>query len=183
MIVPDYYYDFRRIADTVLTVKYDIPTGDLPWVKEFKKSNQPISFHNGCKMWLDESSLPPSCSDVTNLSNKGVLYGLFCNWKFYVGSTEDFGERMSTHVMDSKKDGLGQELYSDMIKTGECVVFVFAIVDHSILLKAESDLIRECKEYSIKKSCNFDETAIKFITESISDSREYASNYCYNIKD
>lgn len=182
MKIPDYYYEFRQIADTTLNVKYDIPIGNLSWIKPFKRSGQPISFYNYCKMWLDESSLPPSCSDVTDLSNKGVLYGIFCNGKFYVGSTEDFGERMSTHVKDSKKNDLGQEMYSDMVKEGECFVFIFAIVDNNILLSAESDLIGECKNYSIRKACKFNEKSIKFISESIADSKEYASKYCYNIK-
>ena len=71
-----------------------------------------------------------------------------------------------------------------MIKNGEDVSFIFTIFEDEKMLKdAEHMLIKECKKYSIKKACNFDEKAEKFINESIEDTKEYAQKYCYNIID
>ncbi len=178
------YIEFRKLSEISLITLYNLPIENMPWVKRPSLSEQPIVFYNKCKMYFDNSSLPPYCVDVTDVSNKNVLYGIFCNNKFYVGSTTDFGERMATHIKNTRKDKSLQQLYSDMIKNGEAVSFIFAIFEDEKMLKdAEHMLIKECKKYSIKKACNFDEKAEKFINESIEDTKEYAQKYCYNIID
>ena len=185
MDIKNYYHDFRTKVDFILESNYNLPTGNLPWIKKERISQLPIAFYNKCNMYFDESSLPPSCSNVTDLSNKHILYGIYCNNKFYIGKTSDFGERLSTHIKDSRIDKKSsQQLYKDMIKCGECLVFVFCIAeDKETLDILEHEVIKECKEYSIMLSCGFDQQKIKFITESISDSKEFALYYCYNIVD
>jgi hypothetical protein len=113
------------------------------------------------------------------------IYGIYCNGKFYIGKTSDFGERLSTHIKDSRSDKkTSQQLYKDMVECGECLVFIFCIVeDKETFDRLEHEIIKECKEFSIGLSCNFDQQKIKFITESIDDTKEYSLNYCYNIID
>ena len=182
MEITENYENFRKVAEIPLTVLYNILSENSPRIKRPILSEQPIAFYNKCKMYFDKSSLPPSCADVTDLCNKCVVYGIYCNDKFYVGSTTDFGERMATHIKDTRKNRELQQLYSDMVKAGECISFVFCITEsEETLSQAEHTVIKECKNYSVRKACNFDENAIKFITESIGDTKEYAQKYCYNI--
>lgn len=184
MEITSSYIEFRKLAEIQLVALYNPPQENVPWIKRAVLTEQPIAFYNKCKMYFDKSSLPLSCVDVTDLSNKYVLYGIYCNDKFYVGSTTDFGERMATHVKDTKKDNGMRQLYSDMTKTGECISFVFAVFgDEESLRNAEHTIIKECKSYSIKKACNFEVCAIRFINESIDDTKEYSQKYCYNIMD
>lgn len=177
------YQDFRKSVRERIEALYNLRQENISWVKRVVLSKQPIVFYNKCKMFFDESSLPPSCSDVTDLSNKYVLYGIYCNNKFYIGSTGDFGERMTTHIRDSRKDKGLQRLYTDMAKTGECVSFVFGVLDNEKNLKdAEHTVIKECKDYSVKRDCKFDDRKVKFVSESLSDMKKCGQKYCYNIK-
>lgn len=185
MIFPEHYYEFRRRVDCILTMKYDIPQGNTPYIKEANLTQIPLAFYNGCNMFLDLSSLPPFCVSVTDLSNKNVLYGIFCNEKFYIGQTTDFGERMSTHVKDSKKHKKQQKLYADMKMCKECCVFILGVFDGpngvEEMKNAETEIIQCCKNFSIEKECGYDKRQIKFIKESIEDEKEYSLKYCYNI--
>lgn len=182
MEIQDYYYDFRKRVDLILSLQYNLPQGNLSWVKSAKITQQPIAFFNDCNIYFDESSLPPICSNVTDLSNKYILYGIFCNGKFYIGKTKDFGERMSTHIKDSRNNTSSQQLYKDMLKNGECLTFIFGIADDvNTFDSMEHTIINECKKYSVELECNFDKQKIKFINESIEDTKEYALKYCYNI--
>jgi hypothetical protein len=185
MDIKEYYHNFRTKVDFILESCYNLPHGNLPWVKKEKISQLPIAFYNKCNIYFDESSLPPSCTNVTDLSNKYIIYGIYCNGKFYIGKTSDFGERLSTHIKDSRSDKkTSQQLYKDMVECGECLVFIFCIVeDKETFDRLEHEIIKECKEFSIGLSCNFDQQKIKFITESIDDTKEYSLNYCYNIID
>lgn len=182
MDIKNYYYDFRKRIDNILCVKYNLPIGNLSWVKKINISQSPIAFFNKCNIYFDNSSLPPNCSNVIDLSNKYVLYGIYCDGKFYIGKTKDFGERLSTHIKDSRNNKSSQQLYKDMIKCGECLAFIFGVVDvENLCNDIEHTIINECKQFSIDMSCNFDKQKIKFITESIDDTKEYALKYCYNI--
>ena len=182
MRMNEIYTEYRKRADILLLTKFDIPSNEMIYIKDSRIAQTPIAFYNGCKMYFDESSLPCSYSDITDLSNKFVLYGIFCNNKFYIGQTTDFGERMATHIKDSKKEKKHQTLYQNMRETQECVSFVFAVFnDYETLKKAEATIIADCKQFSIEKRCCNDKNKIKFIMESINDEREYAQTYCYNI--
>lgn len=184
MKIVDYYYNFRQKANDLLDREYAIPVGHKAWVKRAKVLHQPISFFNGCNIYFDETSLPPICSNVTDLSNQYVLYGILCNGKFYMGKTTDFGERMSTHAKDARNNTSAQLLYQDMIRTGECLVFAVCIAeDKETFDRIEHSLISLAKEFSIEKGCNFNNDLINVIKESIRDSKEYSSKYCYNIAD
>ena len=182
--IPKYYFDFREKINRLLVDHYHMSIENVPCVKREKISHSPVAFYNKSKMYFDESSLPLACTDISDLSNQNVLYGIFCKGKFYIGSTTDFGERISTHIKDAKKYKKKklQRLYADMVQTGECLAFVFATTDtEQDLRRLEHIVIRECKKYSIDKACNFDENAIFFINEGIDDSKEYANKFCYNI--
>ena len=180
----EYYYTFRERVSTILQEQYGLPKEKVSWVKKIKTSSQPIAFFNKCNIYFDESSLPLICTNVTDLSNKYILYGILCNGKFYIGKTQDFGERMSTHIKDSRNCKSSQQLYKDMLITNECTTFIFGIVDNETLLEElEHRVIQECKDFSIELTCNNKEDLIKFIRESISDMKKYSSNYCYNIRD
>lgn len=184
MKISNDYENFRKMVDLSLSDRYDKGSDDISYVKRALLTEQPIVFYNKCKMYFDKSSLPPTCTDVTDLSGKCVVYGIYCNGKFYIGSTTDFGERMTTHIRDSRKNKKGQQLYSDMVKKGECLSFVFRIADNvKIMKEIEHLIISRCKEYSIEKACDFNKDMVRFINESFEDSREYEQKYCYNIID
>lgn len=182
MEIKDHYYKFREQVDTVLRITYNWPMSKLSWVKEINISQSPVAFFNKCNIYFDNSSLPPICSNITDLSNKYVLYGIYCCDKFYIGKTKDFGERLSTHIKDSRNSNSSQQLYKDMIKQGECLAFIFCVADDEKTFNdMEHTIINKCKQFSIDMACNFDKQKIKFIKESIGDTKEYALKYCYNI--
>lgn len=184
MKLTDTYYDFRKSARDTLKFTYGLHELNLSNVNDVKLTNDPISFYRECCMYFDKSSLPQCCKNVSDLTKLLVLYGIFCIDSFYIGQTTDFGERMSTHIKDAKKYKEYQRLYPNMVKAGECISFVFGVFDDiDTMEKAEHTIIRECKDYSIKKACNFNDAKYKFIKESKDDMREYALKHCYNIKD
>lgn len=184
MEIKGHYYEFRKRVDRILSTQYNLPQGNLSWVKDAKITHQPIAFFNKCNIFFDESSLPPICSFITDLSSKYILYGIFCNDKFYIGKTKDFGERMSTHIKDSRNNNSSQQLYNDMLECGECLTFIFGIAeDEETFDNMEHIIISECKNFSVEKECNFDSNMIKFIKESKADTKRYALKYCYNIID
>lgn len=176
------YEKFRKKAEISLMLTCDdILIENTPCIK--RPILEPRYCTNKCKMYFDDSSLPPSCADITDLSNKCVIYGIYCKDKFYIGSTTDFGDRMMTHVKDSRKIKQSQKLYSNMMNN-ECISFVIGIVkDETTLRQVEHTIIKECKDYSIARACNFNDDEIKFIKESTNDSKRYAKKYCYNISD
>lgn len=182
MQVLNSYYDFRKRADTEILLQYGIADSNTPYIKSAQISATPICFYNGCTMRFDLSSLPPSCVDVADLSNKHILYGIYCNGKVYVGKTNDFGERMMTHIKDSKKPKTDQRLYKDMIKEKECFAFVFGIMDTKEQLdSAEHSIISLAKDFSIENHCKGDKSKISFIKESNQDIKKYSQCFCYNV--
>lgn len=184
----DFYDAFKEKANLLIEARYNLPTGNMPYVKPLKISEVPLSFENKCAIYFDMNSLPVSCSYVEDLSNKQVAYGIFCNGKIYIGSTSNFGERMRTHAKDRQngKKHKGQKLYADIVKSKrqECFSFVICISDDKEQIKEiEHTLIGLCKDMSLEKSCNYDEKIIKFIKESSDDTKKESLNYCYNIID
>ena len=57
MDIKNYYHDFRTKVDFILESNYNLPTGNLPWIKKERISQLPIAFYNKCNMYFDESSL------------------------------------------------------------------------------------------------------------------------------
>ena len=179
----DYYMLVRRAIDDMLNIKFDLPYYNFPYIGDAYKLER-LFFINGVRLKIDLASLPPKCVDAECLSFKFVLYGIWCNGKLYIGKTDDFGERMITHIRDSQKNGLSQQLYYDMKKHGEAFCFVFGIFDTQEQLDAaETEAIAIAKEMSVKRTVNFDEDRFNVFKTMNEQRRNRERKYCYNIQD
>jgi len=189
MTITGKYTEFRELADA--EALSSVPHEYRPYIKRASLPDDPIAYHNKCCMYFDRSSLPPCCAGIKDLMGRNVVYGIYCRDKFYIGSTGDFGERVSTHIKESRgrTRGIGrQQLYRDMADTGECVVFVCCICGTIGQARSvEHDVIRLCKQYSVRKKCEEDGYA-DGSAEGIGEGRdslakEFEQAGCYNIND
>jgi len=190
--IEDNYYHFRRLAGIKLGVEYNTPSAYNIFIKDAVIARNPF-FNNVMKVWFDESSLPVSCTNISDLSNKFVLYGAYTNgetFRFYIGQTGDIGERITTHLKDIRKVNTLAEartFHKEARKTGECIIFILGVFDTEEELKmAEHTMIAFNKDYSIEQSCKSKEhyqfvQEMKNTTKSIY--KDYTNAHCMNIID
>lgn len=80
----------------------------------------PISFtfNNKCTLYYSKDRLKElGVTDKADLANKYVLYTIFTpKHKFYIGETDDIGERMNTHIKDARS--IDKPLYNDLRECG-----------------------------------------------------------------
>ena len=126
-----------------------------------------IQWNNKVVLKMDMSTLPKQYKNVEDLNFKWVLYIITTSLgKIYIGFTNDYGQRMQTHVKDarSKYDKL---LYADMVKSKLNVVRIIDVFEDKSLARAnETALIEKIGNEYVKKTYGdlfflFDKNEIK----------------------
>lgn len=180
-----YYYDVRRKVEDAVASTFSLDKSLLPFVK---KANivETTWFDNKVCMDFDKSSLPISCNSLKDLRNRFLLYGIYCNGKFYVGKTYDFGERMITHVRDARKtkEKTIQMIHKDMMKHKGTFSFVFCeLRNQDELDNAEHIAIKIAKNASLVAETENKDGLMEYVLERKKMMREYQQKRCYNIAD
>lgn len=116
------------------------------------KKLETIQWNNKVTLKMDMSTLPKPYKTVEELNKKWVLYTITTSLgKVYVGITNDYGQRMQTHVKDarSKYDKL---LYADMVKSKLNVAKVVGIYENYAIARAkESAMIEQIGDSYVKE--------------------------------
>lgn len=174
-----HYLEFRRNAEKKLSA-LGLMNGNFPYLRNANIQDT-TWFDNETELFFDSSSLPISCNSIKDLSNRFILYGIFCKGKFYVGKTANFGERMSTHLSDAKKRE-EKRLHKDMRNEGKGLAFVFCeCPSQEVLDEAEHIAIKAIKDSSLHLAAGSGKFC-KLIKEDKKRTQEYQLKYCYNIK-
>ena len=175
-----YYYGVRKMVEDAVSSTFSLDKSHLPYVKNANIIDT-TWFDNKVSMKFDESSLPISCNTLFDLRNRFLLYGIYCNGKFYVGKTSDFGERMITHIRDARKQE-EKRLHKDMRSGKESFAFIFCeLRNQKELDEAEHIAIKIAKEASLNAETENGEGFKKFVMEDKEMLKKYQLKRCYNV--
>ena len=182
MKAEEYYYEVRRKVEEKISSAFSLDNGYLPYIKP-ADIIETTWFDNKVSMKFDKSSLPTSCNALMDLRNRFLLYGIYCNGKFYVGKTNDFGERMITHIRDARKKE-EKRLHKDMRNGKESFAFIFCeLRSQEELDEAEHMAIKIAKNASLLSETTREDGDwyTKYVLESKELTAKYQSKRCYNI--
>lgn len=140
-----------------------------------------VGWNNKIAFYLDKSSLPDGYGNVLDLNNLGVLYYIVTEENIvYIGITTDFGQRIQTHIKESRscKDNK-KKLYKDIDLYGCGIIGIINVYEtYEELCEAESRLIKDFKNLYLTEE--FGSNYEFLISEE--KQREFLFKKFYNIK-
>ncbi len=111
-----------------------------------------ISWNNRLACYFDRRTLPYNISGLNDLNGKWAVYYLITKSRnmLYIGVTQDFGQRITTHINRSRdiKHGGKRKLYKDIEQDGCVIAGIFGVYETYEEGRAvENTLIKEYKDY------------------------------------
>lgn len=101
---------------------------EIKFNKNVIKGKNLIQWNNKVSLYIDRSTIPSEITDLSQLNGKGVVYYIVTeNNKLYIGSTNDFGQRIQTHIKCSRSDVATKNLYYDIKKYGKAIVGILSV--------------------------------------------------------